>query len=126
VAVNTVRSPQREKTGDSKTIFSMVENRLNLNKLFEDGIPVKYIPRVLYLAIILIFYIGNTHYSERIVRRIDRLKKDVENIRADYTTMKADLMFSSKASEVAKKVAPMGLQESLTPPTKIIVKEGEY
>jgi hypothetical protein len=40
--------------------------------------------------------------------------------------MKADLMFSSKASEVAKKVAPMGLQESLTPPTKIIVKEGEY
>jgi len=126
MAVNTVRSPQREKSGDSKTIFSMVENRLNLNKLFEDGIPVRYIPRVLYLSVILIFYIGNTHYSERIVRRIDRLKREVENIRADYTTMKADLMFASKASEVAKKVAPMGLQESLTPPTKIIVKEGEY
>jgi hypothetical protein len=87
---------------------------------------VKYVPRILFLTVILIFYIGNTHFSERIVRRIDKLKVEVENIRADYTTLKADLMFASKASEVAKRVAPMGLEESLTPPTKIIVKEGEY
>ena len=45
---------------------------------------------------------------------------------ADYTTLKADLMFSSKQSEVARKVKPYGLKESLTPPYKIVVEKGEY
>jgi hypothetical protein len=40
--------------------------------------------------------------------------------------MKADLMFASKQSEVARKVKDFGLRESLTPPFKIQVEAGEY
>jgi hypothetical protein len=40
--------------------------------------------------------------------------------------MKADYMFASKQSEVAKKVRKIGLEESKTPPNKIVVQEGEY
>lgn len=123
MAVNSVRSNQKE---EKKTIFSMIESRVQLNKLFEDGVPVKYLPRILYVTAILIFYIGNTHYAERTVRKTDKMKSEVNNIRADYTTMKADLMFASKSSEVAKRVAPIGLEESLIPPTKIILETGEY
>ena len=123
MAVNSVRSPQKE---EKRNIFTMIENHVRLDRLFENGLPLKYLPRILFVSVILIFYIGNTHYAERTVRRIDKMKVEVENIRAEYTTMKADLMYASKASEVAKRVAPLGLEESLTPPTKIIVKEGEY
>lgn len=123
MAVNSVRSSQKE---EKRTIFSMIESHVRLDKLFEDGIPVKYLPRILFVTAILIFYIGNTHYAERTVRKIDKMKSEVNNIRADYTTMKADLMFASKSSEVARRVAPIGLEESLTPPTKIILQEGEY
>ena len=123
MAVNSVRSPQKE---EKRNIFTMIENHVRLDRLFENGLPLKYLPRILFVSVILIFYIGNTHYAERTVRRIDKMKVEVENIRAEYTTMKADLMYASKASEVAKKVAPLGLEESLTPPTKIIVKTGEY
>jgi hypothetical protein len=35
-------------------------------------------------------------------------------------------MFASKQSEVAKKVKELELKESLTPPFKIEVEEGEY
>jgi hypothetical protein len=122
VAVNSVRSTQKE---EKKTIFSLIENHVKLDRLFEDGIPVKYLPRILFVTAILIFYIGNTHHAERTVRKIDKMKIELENIRADYTTRKAELMYASKASEVAKQVAPIGLEESLTPPTKIIIKEGE-
>jgi hypothetical protein len=125
VAVNTLRPRPRQKE-ERKNIFTQIENRVRVDKLFEDGIPAQYIPNILYVMAILIFYIGNTHFAERTVRRIDKMKVEVENIRADNTTMKADLMFASKQSEVAKKVAPMGLEESLTPPTKIIIKKGEY
>lgn len=127
MAVNSVKpSVKSSQKEESRTIFSMVESKIRMDKIFEDGIPVKYIPRALFVTAILIFYIGNTHYAERTVRRIDKMKREVENIRADFTTLKAEHMFSTKASEIAKKVAPMGLQESLTPPTKIVVKEGEY
>lgn len=125
MAVNTVRTPKKEK-GEKKNLFSLFDKGLKLNKLFEDGIPVQYIPKALFLMLILIFYIGNTHHAERTVRRIDKLKVEVENIRADYTTLKADLMYASKASEVAKKVSVIGLEETLTPPEKILVKESEY
>jgi hypothetical protein len=50
----------------------------------------------------------------------------VEDLRADYTTLKSDLMFSSKQSEVARKVKEYGLKETLTPPYKVVVNKDEY
>jgi hypothetical protein len=73
-----------------------------------------------------LIYISNTHYAEKTVRHINSIQAEVEDLRADYTTLKADLMFASKQSEVARKVQPLGLKESLTPPYKIEVEEGEY
>ena len=104
----------------------MIEKKVRVDKMFEDGLPVQYVPYVLYVAVVLIFYIGNTHYAERTVRQIDKVKTEVEDLRADYTTLKADLMFSSKQSEVAKKAASLGIEESSQPPYKIIIKEVEY
>jgi len=60
------------------------------------------------------------------VRKINNVQTEVEDLRADYTTLKSDLMFSSKQSEVAKKVNAFGLKESLTPPYKVVVEKGEY
>jgi hypothetical protein len=120
---NQPKSSQKE---EKKNIFTMIEKKVRVDKMFEDGLPVQYVPYVLYVAVVLIFYIGNTHYAERTVRQIDKVKTEVEDLRADYTTLKADLMFSSKQSEVAKKAASLGIEESSQPPYKIIIKEGEY
>jgi cell division protein FtsL len=120
---NQPKSSQKE---EKKNIFTMIEKRVRVDKMFEDGLPVQYVPYVLYVAVVLIFYIGNTHYAERTVRQIDKVKTEVEDLRADYTTLKAELMFASKQSEVAKKAASLGIEESSQPPYKIIIKEGEY
>jgi hypothetical protein len=113
-------------SGDGTGIFSGIERHLKLETYFEEGFPVQYLPKILFVMIIGLLYIGNTHYSEKTVRKIDRLQSDVEDLRADYTTLKSDLMFSSKQSEVARKVRMIGLKESLTPPTKIVIEESEY
>jgi len=128
MAVNTIRKEKEVKVQkeEKKQIFGAINSRLKMDKLFEEGVPVKYLPYALFVAALLIFYIGNSHYAERTIRQTDKMKTEVEDLRADYTTLKADLMFASKQSEVAKKVAPYGLEESYKPPYKIVVKEGEY
>ncbi|QSE99038.1 FtsL-like putative cell division protein [Fulvivirga lutea] len=111
------------KSSNGRNIFSRVENMMKIDAAFESGIPVKYMPYVLFLAGVALFYIGNSHFAEKNVRKIDALEKEVEDLRADYTTLKSDYMFASKQSEVAKNVAELGIKESLQPPEKVVLKD---
>jgi len=115
-----------EKTSNGTSFFSGIEKKLKLENYFEEGFPTQYLPKILFVMAIGLLYIGNTHYAEKTVRQINAIQAEVEDLRADYTTLKADLMFASKQSEVARKVKTYGLKESLTPPYKVVVEEGEY
>jgi hypothetical protein len=113
-------------TSNGTSVFSGLEKKLKLESYFEEGFPVQHLPKIIFVMALGLFYIGNTHYAEKTVRRINHVQAEVEDLRADYTTMKSDLMFASKQSEVAKKVKVFGLEESLEPPHKIVVEKGEY
>ena len=115
-----------DSSGSGSSIFSTIESKVKLESYFEAGFPVKYLPKIIFVLLLSLIYISNTHYAEKTTRKINQLQSDVEDIRADYTTLKADLMFASKQSEVARRVKSIGLKESLNPPYKIIVEEGEY
>jgi hypothetical protein len=104
------------------SVFTGLEKKLKLETYFEEGFPVQYVPKILFVMVLGLIYIGNTHHAEKTVRQINDIQSEVEDLRADYTTLKSDLMFSSKQSEVARKVKAFGLQESLTPPHKIVVE----
>lgn len=104
------------------SLFSRLENLVRIDAAFTHGIPVKYLPHILFVTMIGIFYIGNSHYAEKNIRKIDKLKNEVEDLRADYTTLKADYMYASKQSEVAKNVKKLGIKESLQPPEKIVIE----
>lgn len=119
-----VKVKKEGKAGSS--IFSAIEKRLKLENYFEEGFPVQYLPKILFVMVLGLIYIGNTHYAEKTVRKINQIQAEVEDIRADYITLKSDLMFASKQSEVARKVQSFGLKESLTPPFKVVIKKGEY
>ena len=119
----TITSPT---AGSGSSVFSGLEKKLKLETYFEDGFPVQYLPKILFVMALGLIYIGNTHYAEKTVRRINNMQAEVEDLRADYTTLKSGLMFESKQSEVARKVQPLGLKESLTPPFKVVVEKGEY
>ena len=112
--------------GEKTSLFSLIENKLKLDSLFDEGVPAKYIPHALFLTAIAIFYIGNNHWAEKTIRKIDKMQVEVEELRADFTSLKADYMFSSKQSEVARKVIKIGLKESQTPPNKIVIEKGEH
>ena len=114
----------RVRTG--KGLFSAMENITGSAGLFKEGLPVKYVPYVFYVSVFLMGYIWNAHTSDKLVRKIAKMKTEVNDLRADYTTLKAELMFRSKQSEVAKEVQSIGLEESMVPPQKIDLEEIEY
>jgi len=108
------------------SLFSSIENKLRLETYFEEGFPIHVVPKVLFVMLLGLLYIGNTHHVEKTVRKINSIQAEVGELRADYTTRKADLMFSSKQSEIAKKVSVLGLKESIAPPKKLVIDSSEY
>lgn len=131
---NTVRDvpkveaprPPRPPRQKGTSLFELLDRYSKVDWFFSDGLPVRYLPKVLFIMGVVIFYIGNTHYAERTLRQIDRTKIETEDLRADYTTLKSDYMEASKQSEVARNVAASGLEESSSPPIQLIIREDEY
>jgi cell division protein FtsL len=119
-----VKPKEAPKGSSGSSMFSGLEKRLKLETYFEEGFPVQYLPKILFVLVLGLLYIGNTHHAERTVREINRAQSEVEDLRADYTTLKADVMFASKQSEVARRVKELGLKESINPPFKIVVEDG--
>ena len=100
-------------------------------KLLTEGVVSKEaatdaLPFLCFLAFLCMIYIANSHFAVNNVRRIDKLNKEVKELRWEYKSLKADLMFKSKLTEVAKKVDTLGIKELIEPPKKIIVKSDEY
>jgi hypothetical protein len=91
--MNTTKVKTKGESG--KSLFSLLDKLVKLDTLFENGLPLKYLPHVVYVTGIVILYIGNSHYSDKLIRKIDRIQAEVQDLRADYTTLKADYMFAS-------------------------------
>lgn len=125
MASNTFKKTNGSHSG-RRSFFALLENVINVEKIFEKGLPIQFLMPLLFCTMLCIVYIGNLHYGEKNIRRIAKLRVEVEDLRADYTTLKADYMHSSKKSEVAKKAQILGLQESINPPSKILISQSEF
>jgi hypothetical protein len=83
------------------------------------------LPFVLYIAFLGMIYIGNRHLAEKNIHDIDKIGKEVKEQSWAYKSTKADLAFKSMLTEVSKRTDTLGLKQSLQPPQKITVKEGD-
>jgi len=81
---------------------------------------MKNIPFFLFLAALAVVYIYNGHYADKIIRDINRTNKELKELQYEYKTLKSEVMFRSKQSELAKAVEPFGLKELMQPPVVLI------
>jgi hypothetical protein len=77
---------------------------------------VKQVPFFLFLAVLAVLYIYNGHYAEKTIRKINRTAKEVRELEYEYKTVKSEVMFRSKQSELVKVVVPLGLKELTVTP----------
>ena len=50
-------------------MFSGLEKKLKLESYFEEGFPVQYLPKILFVMALGLIYISNTHYAEKTVTK---------------------------------------------------------
>jgi hypothetical protein len=81
---------------------------------------VRNIGYLLFLAALAVVYIYNGHYADKISRDLSRTDKELKELQYEYKTLKSEVMFRSKESELAKAVAPLGLVELTQPPFVLI------
>ena len=85
-------------------------------KIFNHQWVVKNIPFFLYLALLAVFYIFNGHYADKVTRKIGATEKHIKELEYEYKTLKSEVIFRSKASELVKAVEPLGLKELTVAP----------
>lgn len=80
---------------------------------------VRNIPFYLFAAVLAIIYIANGHYADKTIREINATAKHLKEMEYEFKTVKRDVIFRSKESELAKAVEPLGLKELLVPPVRL-------
>ncbi|MEZ4903733.1 MAG: FtsL-like putative cell division protein [Spirosomataceae bacterium] len=127
MAINVIKE-QKQKVKKTKAkgnsrVLSWLGQWFKVEKLIGGTqFPVKYLDAALFvlgLGLIVIFFRIN---AERQMRQMRKANEEVNNLRAAYTILKANYMKMGKQSELAPKVAKMGLKESRTTPQRIEVK----
>lgn len=85
-------------------------------KLVSQKWVVKNIPFFLFLTILAVIYIYNGHHADKQILKISNTEKKIKELEYEYKTIKSDVIFRSKASELIKVVEPLGLKELTQPP----------
>lgn len=111
------------KGGPRKTVFTWIEEKLDVTGILGEGVPVQLVPPVGFLVLLALIYIYSNHRAENMVRKIEKAQQEVEDLRADVTTLEAEYMQSSMQSEVAKRAAQLEIYELNQPPIKIEVSK---
>jgi Bacteriodetes cell division protein (FtsL-like) len=86
---------------------------------------VKNIPFYLFASALTILYIANGHYADKTIRKINSTSNHLKEMEYEFKTVKRDVIFRSKESELAKAVAPLGLKELLIPPVRLADSSGK-
>jgi len=90
--------------------------KLDWKKLISHKWVVRNIPFFLFLTLLAVLYIYNGHYTDKLVLKINTTEKQIKELEYEYKTIKSDVIFRSKASELIKAVEPLGLKELTQPP----------
>lgn len=111
-----VKSPSKNKV--SRSVGSVISGS------FLSGKKVtKQLPFIMSLAFLAMCYIANNYNSQKKAIEINRTLKEIEGLRYEYISTKANLMNISKQSEVVKRLGVSDLKEALVPPDKIFIED---
>jgi hypothetical protein len=107
-------------------VESKEHKKTSLKELIDGSIITRkaitqQLPFILFVSFLAVLYIGNRYHAEKIVRKIDKLQVEVQDLRAESIITASELMFISKQSEVLKLVnlQNINIKESVEPPIMI-------
>jgi hypothetical protein len=83
---------------------------------------VRQVPFFVFLAVLAVVYIYNGHYADKTIRDINKTSRELKELQYEYKSVKGDVLFRSKQSELIEAVKPLGLKELTVEPIILIDK----
>lgn len=97
-----------------------VAQKADWKKIISHKWVVRNIPFFLFLTLLAVLYIYNGHYTDKLILKINNTEKQIKELEYEYKTIKSEVIFRSKASELIKAVEPLGLKELIEPPVLLV------
>lgn len=117
--VEKLEASKEEKAKEASRFTSAVQKMADFDFNISREWMVRQIPFALFVMFLLLVHIYNVHTTERIIRKTDKLNREIKELRSEYITILSELMSESKQSSVAQKLDTLGIKELITPPIKI-------
>jgi len=80
------------------------------------------LPYVFFLIMLAMIYIANAHWTEKKVRKINSLKKELRELNANYMSLKSDVIYEATYTQLREQVAGNQLSNDGDFPEKISAK----
>lgn len=104
---------EENNIGKKKAAFRAVGDFFNYSWI------LKNITFFLFLAALAVVYIANGHMSDNRIRKINETARKLKDLQYEYKTLKSEMMFKSRESEMVKASEPLGLTMDTTSPVRI-------
>ncbi|NWJ49625.1 MAG: hypothetical protein HXX14_02060 [Bacteroidetes bacterium] len=118
-----IREPRPKKA--TKSALALLISMLISGSFLEGKKVTQQVPFILCIALLAMIYIGNNYNAQKTAIAINKTRKEIEGLRYEYISTKANLMYISKQSEIIKRLGGSGLKEAIVPPEKIFIEEAE-
>lgn len=99
-----------------KLTVNIKGQRFHWKRMLNYQSIVRQAPFFLFLAVIAVAYIYNGHSADKLSRDIVKTTKELKELQYEYKTVKGEVLFRSKQSELVKAVEPLGLKELIEAP----------
>lgn len=110
---NTLKSSEPQKKRFS--FFRFFRNIAD-GSIFDEKITLGLIPYILFLGILAMIYISNIYKIEDNQWKINKLEKEVEDLKLEHVTTMTRILSNSQRSSVSDKVKGLGLILPTEPP----------
>ncbi|MFO7615715.1 MAG: FtsL-like putative cell division protein [Bacteroidales bacterium] len=91
--------------------------------VFSKEIVIRQIPFVVFLAVLILTYIGNQYRGDKVIREVLALEKRVKELKAESSSVTFDLQVISTESRVKEliRLSELPLIEAKTPPYQLTI-----
>ena len=110
------RTAQEKEARRSKnSIGPVVRDILSGEFLTKEGVT-RHIPYLIFVSVLFIAYIAMGYQFERLEREKLKTKRQLEELSAEYKTLKAEFETQLQQSTVEQNIAELGLRQTVEPP----------
>lgn len=113
------QSPKIER----KIQLNFMKDWLGEDFRFHPEVIIRNRKFIAYVVCLLLLTIWNSHSTEKLIRQIEKTRKENKELRSQYISSLSQLMSRSRQSALAVMLESSGIHESKNPPVKIYKNE---